>query len=867
MHRWLCFVTCFALYFSTRAQYYWGIHASDYAGLTGVHLQPASIADSRLAAEIGLLGWDFSFANNYLAIDRYVMYNWDAFNDPDFKAKFIKEELNGKAKNIFFSNMVQPLSFMVTLSRNDAIAFVPRIRTMLNVDDIDEPLAHLIYTNLLDSAFWKRQISDDHVSIQANTWAEYGVTYARVLLDKNAHFLKAGVTAKLLQGLGSASVYMNNFEYNFTNDDTLSVFQTNVIYNHSDQFEFDLTTWKYKFRALPTVGFDFGIVYEWRPKYEKYQYEMDGQTGLWRRDMNKYKLRIGIALTDLGHIRYNTGTNSGIFYANIRDWDISQIDTLNTIEKIDRMINQTFGFTEKKGTYSQNLPTAFSTQIDYRFTEGLGVNFTAFWALKQGVKDVDKNHFFTNYVLTPRAENRWFGFYLPISYNQLTGFNMGYGIKLGPLVFGSQDFFGQLAFQDFFKGTNFYFMLKIPLFLGSPQDMDGDKVSDANDLCIDIPGVWEFRGCPDTDGDHVQDREDDCPLIAGKPEFRGCPDTDDDGIPDKEDRCPDIPGLKQFRGCPDTDSDGIPDREDKCPTLAGDPLHQGCPDRDGDDVIDPQDDCPDVPGKAQFRGCPDTDNDGVEDRMDLCPTIPGPPNKYGCPDSDGDGIYDHEDKCPTIPGPADNLGCPYTDTDGDGIRDRDDACPEIPGPPENRGCPYGDKDGDGIRDAEDGCPDLPGPAENKGCPYQDTDNDSTPDIFDKCPNTPGPRSNNGCPELKQEEKEILKKVFENLEFETGSAKIRPSSYPSLIELADLLKKNPSYKLKIEGHTDNVGSREFNYRLSQQRADAAKTFLVEQGVDPSRIATIGWGPDRPIAPNDTPEGRQKNRRVEFEIIFD
>jgi len=88
-----------------------------------------------------------------------------------------------------------------------------------------------------------------------------------------------------------------------------------------------------------------------------------------------------------------------------------------------------------------------------------------------------------------------------------------------------------------------------------------------------------------------------------------------------------------------------------------------------------------------------------------------------------------------------------------------------------------------------------------------------------------------------------------------------------VQLADVLKKRPEYKLRISGHTDNVGYAANNMQLSIRRANAVKTFLVQNGIDEDRLITQGFGQTKPIAPNDTKEGRAKNRRVEMEIIFD
>ena len=277
------------------------------------------------------------------------------------------------------------------------------------------------------------------------------------------------------------------------------------------------------------------------------------------------------------------------------------------------------------------------------------------------------------------------------------------------------------------------------------------------------------------------------------------------------------------------------------------------------------DSCTTVAGLAKFHGCPDTDGDDIEDRFDKCPEVAGLAVFEGCPDMDGDSIPDYQDDCPEVAGLQKFNGCP--DTDGDGIRDVDDLCPEVAGLDSLKGCPYIDTDNDGIQDKYDKCPQIAGPLENMGCPYTDTDHDSVPDKDDLCPMTPGPVSNNGCPVIKKEIQEVLDTAFANLEFRTGKSIIKKSSYESLDKVAELMIKHPEFKLLISGHTDNVGRPESNMSLSQNRALAVRNYLIKKGVDKSKLKAVWFGETKPIATNDTPEGRQKNRRVEMKIIFD
>ncbi|HPW96651.1 MAG TPA: OmpA family protein [Paludibacteraceae bacterium] len=239
-------------------------------------------------------------------------------------------------------------------------------------------------------------------------------------------------------------------------------------------------------------------------------------------------------------------------------------------------------------------------------------------------------------------------------------------------------------------------------------------------------------------------------------------------------------------------------------------------------------------------------------------------------DSDGDGVPDRIDECPDTPQGVvvDSVGCPV-DSDGDGVPDYIDECPDTPKGVvvDSVGCPI-DDDGDGVPNYIDECPDTPQGVvvDSVGCPV-DTDGDGIPDYLDKCPNVPGPESNYGCPELKKEVRSLFKKAMQGIQFETDKDVIKKSSYPILDKIVEVMKTNPTYMLSIGGHTDDVGSEEYNQVLSEKRAGSVRRYLIEHGVEESRIASKGYGKTMPIADNTTVEGRALNRRVEFEVIFE
>jgi OOP family OmpA-OmpF porin len=160
---------------------------------------------------------------------------------------------------------------------------------------------------------------------------------------------------------------------------------------------------------------------------------------------------------------------------------------------------------------------------------------------------------------------------------------------------------------------------------------------------------------------------------------------------------------------------------------------------------------------------------------------------------------------------------------------------------------------------------------------KDSDSDGVSDFFDKCPGTAqGIKVDGaGCDlpkdttpktvvqQITDEDRRLVRDAIQNLEFETGKSSIKPSSYPSLDRVAELLKTK-NFSLKLAGHTDNVGKPAKNMVLSKDRAESVKQYMVSKGANPSRIEATGYGQTQPIASNKTAAGRQKNRRVEFTL---
>lgn len=668
--------------------------------------------------------------------------------------------------------------------------------------DLPKGLFQMFYLGNTPSQTFGKPIEFNGTKADITSYAAIHGSYAREINDK----LTIGIRGKYLLGLFDLRINKaNGYFVTDSGEQNVYKFEAEIDYEVNasgiDRIE------EFSNNTSPSNGTNFVNQYL-RPYYadplgKGFAFDL----GFNYRLNNKFSFSGSVI--DLGTINWTQGKtyskNAKFTYEGLNEPDFDSTDAL--INELADSIGTIFKPNESSSPYKTNLNTKIYIGADYQvFNSGkLGIVGMSEFHKKKVYLGAGLNYTQRVWrILDIRAGLTYFG-------DIGTNLGMGLNLHLGPLViYGSTD-----------------------KLLGSVNYETTHFISNRIGININIGGRY---------------------------------DRDNDGIPDKKDQCKKVPGLAKFDGCPDRDGDGVPDPSDECVDVKGTIAANGCPDMDGDGIKDLADSCMSEKGDAKLFGCPDKDNDGVADKYDACPEDSGMVSRDGCPDRDGDGVLDKADVCPDVAGPKFTMGCP--DMDRDSIPDNEDECPGVPGLRQFKGCP--DLDGDGIPNKNDSCIGDAGPAATFGCP--DTDGDGIADKYDNCPTEAGNLENQGCPTLDsslvvltEEEKKVLKEAFSNLEFESGTAKIAAVSIESLHELAELLNTRTEYKLEINGHTDNSGKAATNKKLSQDRANAVKTYLASQGVAADRMTAKGFGSSKPIAENKTAAGRQKNRRVEFKII--
>ena len=555
---------------TVHGQSYIGFGTDNYNGVHGLISNPANIVDSRFKTDINLIGVSGLIGNDY-----YSAKFGDILKDDfDFDDDGTKSPKN--ANNAYGNVDILGPSFMFNINSRNSLAIFTRGRVFFNVNDINGDTYDNISNEFDENEDFN--VNEGDYQMSANAWAETGITYATVLMDQEQHFLKGGISLKYLMGYGNAYSSGKNIVIDYDADGSGTTgsidSQGEIAYGNSDNITNDFEDYEFV-KAADGFGVDLGFIYEWRPNFADYTVTDKDGNPYAPKDINKYKLKFGLSLTDLGSLKYDGPENAYDITNSISEDDFDNEEGFE--DKLNNLYTQIRSGNASKAV----LPTALHLNADWNINNHFYLNLNSDLSLTS--KSNSNTNSIANIVsLTPRFESKWFSFYSPVSYVQNLGVQWGAGLRAGPLYVGSGSILTVLT-SDQSKGADVYAGLKIPIYQSRPKDKDEDGVLDKVDGCPEVPGPIENNGCPwpDTDGDQVLDKDDNCPDEAGIIENNGCPweDTDNDGVLDKDDNCPEEAGVIENQGCPwpDTDADGVLDKDDNCPEVPGTVANNGCP--------------------------------------------------------------------------------------------------------------------------------------------------------------------------------------------------------------------------------------------------------------------------------------------------
>ena len=465
------------------AQSFLGINNGNYAGVTGVMLQPASIVDSRYKFDINLISSSVNYSNNYFLVDRSVIlkFNKNNFSDyQSFKANYLSVRSLSAGEKVFLNinNRTQvPLSFMATLGKKSAMAVNIQSRSKIQGRGITGDLASMAYNGFYYPPLNNTSINASGISIESLNWVEVGLTYGRVLYSSNKHFIKAAVTAKYVAGIASLNMSSNDFRLSVNSDSSINFNTGNFNYNHNKNADFDMVFNK-SFRPDATsFGFDAGVVYEYRGNLDKFKYIRNDDEKSYeaeRRDVNKYIFKLGVSLLDAGMFKFDKPDNVNSFSANVSNWDIAN-SHYKTIKAFDTALAARVNANPNDPrSYNVYLPAALSVQLDIKFVKGFYLNAMMYQPVKLGSSRGSRFDKYGYYTITPRWESRHFGVYFPYTiaennaetnYRQNT---LGATLRAGPLFIGSSNL-GTMAFNKNLSAADIFIGLKVGITYGKPN--------------------------------------------------------------------------------------------------------------------------------------------------------------------------------------------------------------------------------------------------------------------------------------------------------------------------------------------------------------------------------------------------------------
>jgi len=675
------------------------------------------------------------------------------------------------------------------------------------------------------------------LAIRATHYREYALGYARDVNDK----LTLGGKLKYLYGIQNVSskltkmsLYTAPSTYELTGESDL-VLNTSFIPDDGTPIG-DYLFSKNKNRG---IAIDLGATYKLSDKIELSASMIDLGFIKWSSNVTNYS-------NDLDGVTFKGNSINSFIDTNITSPFSTVIDSLViTFENAE----------ETQKAYRDGLQTRFYLGGQYILNETNKVG-----ALFHG--EYFKRSFYPSFTLSYNYKIvKWIGASLSYSIMNRSYFNLGVGLSLnlGPVqlyavsdnimyLFNLARVNDDLLFPRKAKtahlrtGLNLTFGLK-------DKDKDKDGIIDKEDECPDTPGPLEFNGCPDRDGDKIVDIHDDCPDDPGLQIYKGCPDRDEDKIIDKEDECPDTPGPPENKGCPVKlyllDSNGD--------TLMSAELND-----DGFFVFEK------LPDAQTYVFRLNTEDIDMIQEVQILHTLNGIETILTATKTD-EGFFIYQ-KLPIKETTLYLVGI-NGDTLMKAVRNEEGFFVFQPLPADKNYIfmmDASDKDLTDellllLIDAEGNEKIISAQQDGTNMfryVYIPIAQDAQLELLeeDEVPVV-----------LLEEEKEIVNTAFDNLEFNSGSDVISIGSYTSLEQLSKLLESKPDWRLKLSGHTDDVGSDKVNLILSKKRAESVKKVLVNRGIASGRIIVRYYGKSKPIASNATKEGQQKNRRVEMLIL--
>lgn len=397
-----------------------GFTGGYYSGTHRVLSNPASIAGSPRKWDVNLLSVSANLGTDAMELELGKL-----------EKSFNKFTELGNLNNFSGKVNVDVLgpSFSFTLNDKHAVAITTRARVFADINDFDAKFVQTLINDVKDINGLPYVLSVQNQSITANAFSEIGATWAGTVFQSASHTIKAGVTAKYLRGTANTNLYINNLNGVLFEDaagkDVYLTANGELNINNAGVSILNFEADDLLKSNASGFGGDLGIVYEYRENP----------------DDKKYRLKAGVAVTDIGSLKYKSIKGESFSYA----LNAATVKVSDDMEENLRNNPNVIATESGDESYNVSLPTAMRSQIDYRIVNNLYVELAGVYGISKDSKKTYIPYYANEVTLTPRYETKYYGLYVPLNYNELTKYNAGLALRLGPIFVGSNTLLSGLS--------------------------------------------------------------------------------------------------------------------------------------------------------------------------------------------------------------------------------------------------------------------------------------------------------------------------------------------------------------------------------------------------------------------------------------
>jgi len=419
-----------------------GTRIGNYTGVQSVYFNPAQSADSRYKFDLNIMGLNAGIGNNKASFSLNSVFS--TFNSNDALNSLFSGD--GRISGQLNVDLLGP-SLLVSLPKKAGIAFTSRLRAQFTITDLDGKLAKSILDDIGREVTLPYTISSgNNMRINTNGWAEYGVSYGKVIKESGEHFLKAGATIKYLSGAGNSYIQLDQISGTIIQDPNptssailLTPGSRGVIGLGISGNIGSITPSSLLKSTSNGLGADLGVVYEYRPEKNK---------------KHPYKFKASASLLDIGSITYDRDlSKSGTYSMLVTSTPGFNLQSLQgvSLDNYKQVLSTNPNFTpaanNNDATLKVSLPTTLQLYGDVHLKNNLYLSAGTQISLSNRSKP-ENPFYYSSFTITPRYEGRGVGLYIPVNYNSLTKLTMGTTLRLGPLFVGSGSILSALFSQS-----------------------------------------------------------------------------------------------------------------------------------------------------------------------------------------------------------------------------------------------------------------------------------------------------------------------------------------------------------------------------------------------------------------------------------